>query len=71
MRRSMLLFLTLLLLTATTAVAVKTDPLQFEVGDPVPEFTLASTQGLFDYVDDIYGSHHLILTFMPAAFTPV
>lgn len=37
-----------------------------------PGFSLPSQQGhLVVYDDDYYGKHHLILTFFPAAFTPV
>jgi hypothetical protein len=42
------------------------------VGRAVPFFSLASDQDrLASYRDDYYGRHHLILTFFPAAFTPV
>jgi len=42
------------------------------VGDEAPGFTLPSSQDkLVDYYKDYYGKHHLILTFFPAAFTPV
>ena len=43
-----------------------------KVGDEAPSFTLPSTQDrLVDYYKDYYGKYHLILTFFPAAFTPV
>lgn len=42
------------------------------IGDSAPIFTLASNQdSLFSYDKDVYGKHHLVLTFFPAAFTPV
>ena len=45
---------------------------QLKVGDDAPSFTLPSSQGkLVDYYKDYYGKHHLIMTFFPAAFTPV
>ena len=45
---------------------------QLKVGDEAPSFTLPSSQDkLVDYYRDYYGKHHLILTFFPAAFTPV
>ncbi len=45
---------------------------QLKVGDEAPSFTLPSSEGkLVDYYRDYYGKHHLILTFFPAAFTPV
>jgi hypothetical protein len=45
---------------------------QLKVGDEAPSFTLPSSQDkLVDYYKDYYGMHHLIITFFPAAFTPV
>ena len=45
---------------------------ELKVGDEAPSFTLPSSQDrLVDYYKDYYGKHHLILTFFPAAFTPV
>jgi len=45
---------------------------QLKVGDEAPSFTLPTSQGkLADYYKDYYGKHHLIMTFFPAAFTPV
>ena len=42
------------------------------VGREVLNFTLPSTQDrLVNYADEYYGKHHLIVTFFPAAFTPV
>jgi hypothetical protein len=42
------------------------------VGDRAPIFSLATSQGtLADYDRDYYGKHHLVMTFFPAAFTPV
>jgi hypothetical protein len=43
-----------------------------KVGDEAPSFQLPSSQDrLVDYYKDYYGKHHLIITFFPAAFTPV
>jgi len=43
-----------------------------KVGDEAFSFTLPSSQGkLVDYYKDYYGKFHLVLTFFPAAFTPV
>jgi len=43
-----------------------------QVGERAPIFQLATSQGtLADYDRDYYGRHHLVLTFFPAAFTPV
>ncbi len=45
---------------------------RLKVGDEAPSFTLPSSQDkLIDYYADYYGRHHLIITFFPAAFTPV
>ncbi|MGA2956092.1 MAG: hypothetical protein ABSF48_10260 [Thermodesulfobacteriota bacterium] len=45
---------------------------QVKVGNEAPSFTLPSSQDkLVDYYKDYYGKHHLIITFFPAAFTPV
>ncbi len=42
------------------------------IGRMMPDFSLPSQQDkLVVYEDDYYGKHHLILTFFPAAFTPV
>lgn len=42
------------------------------MGQDMPDFSLPSNQGrLVNYEKDYYGKHHLILTFFPAAFTPV
>jgi len=45
---------------------------ELKVGDEAPGFTLPSSQDrLVDYYKDFYGKHHLVITFFPAAFTPV
>jgi hypothetical protein len=45
---------------------------ELKIGDEAPSFTLPSNQDrLVDYYKDYYGKHHLIITFFPAAFTPV
>jgi len=42
------------------------------VGREILNFTLPSTQDrLINYADEYYGKHHLIMTFFPAAFTPI
>ena len=42
------------------------------IGTETPNFTLPSTQDrVINYADEYYGKHHLIITFFPAAFTPV
>jgi hypothetical protein len=42
------------------------------VGQEASFFTLPSTQDrTASYLNDYYGKYHLIMTFFPAAFTPV
>jgi len=42
------------------------------IGRETLNFTLPSTQErLINYADEYYGRYHLIITFFPAAFTPV
>lgn len=42
------------------------------IGRETLNFTLPSTQDrLINYAEEYYGKHHLIITFFPAAFTPV
>jgi len=41
-------------------------------GQEILNFTLPSTHDrLITYADEYYGKHHLIVTFFPAAFTPI
>jgi hypothetical protein len=61
--------LLLLLLPLSNAGAAKKVEL---VGRETLNFTLPSAQGgLINYADEYYGKYHLIITFFPAAFTPV
>ena len=42
------------------------------IGQEVPYFTLPSTHDrVINYVSEYYGKYHLVMTFFPAAFTPV
>lgn len=42
------------------------------VGQETTYFSLPSTHDrLISYLNEYYGKHHLIMTFFPAAFTPV
>lgn len=42
------------------------------IGRETLNFTLPSTQDrLITYAEEYYGKHHLIITFFPAAFTPI
>ena len=62
----------LIVLSAFLALGMGNGWAQLKVGDEAPSFTLPSSQGkLVDYYRDYYGKHHLIMTFFPAAFTPV
>jgi hypothetical protein len=65
--------LLLLLLTPTLALAAQENPgMSKRLGDRAPIFSVPTSQGtLADYDRDYYGKHHLVLTFVPAAFTPV
>ena len=59
----------LLVLPLPTAGAEKKVNL---VGREVLNFTLPSTHDrTINYADEYYGKHHLIITFFPAAYTPV
>ena len=43
-----------------------------KVGSEAPWFILPSSQDrLVHYGQDYFGKHHLVITFFPAAFTPV
>ncbi len=68
-RLSAILFFSVVL--ACTSVS---SLLAFEskVGNRTPIFSVATSQGtLANYDRDYYGKHHLVLTFFPAAYTPV
>jgi len=42
------------------------------IGQETLFFELSSTQDrLISYLSEYYGKHHLIITFFPAAFTPI
>jgi len=65
----LLVALACLFLPLTDAGAEKKAEL---VGRETLNFTLPSTQDrLINYADEYYGKRHLIITFFPAAFTPV
>ena len=65
--------LLLALLAPTSAWTARERPdMSKQVGDRAPIFQVATSLGtLADYDRDYYGRHHLVLTFFPAAFTPV
>jgi hypothetical protein len=64
------LFLFVLLLFPISNVEAEK---KFElIGRETLNFTLPSTHGrTINYADEYYGKHHLIITFFPAAYTPV
>jgi hypothetical protein len=63
------LFLLVLFLLPLANVQAKEKVL---VGEETLYFSLPSTHDrLISYVNEYYGKHHLIITFFPAAFTPV
>lgn len=64
-------FLVLLAASGVMAANVNADMAK-NVGEKTPLFSAATSQdSLVDYNRDFYGRHHLVLTFFPAAFTPV
>jgi len=64
-----LLLIFLILLPLSSVDAKKKVEL---VGTETLNFTLPSTQDrLINYCEEYYGKHYLIITFFPAAFTPV
>jgi hypothetical protein len=64
-----LLFTFLILFPLSNVEAAKRVEL---IGRETLNFTLPSTQDrLINYADEYYGKYHLIITFFPAAFTPV
>ena len=64
-----LTLLVLLFLSFSNAWAEKKVDL---VGRETLNFTLPSTHDrIINYADEYYGKHHLIITFFPAAYTPV
>ncbi len=72
MHKRNLLALAIVSLPVFLVLAVGSVWAQVKVGDEAPSFVLPSTQDrLVDYYKDYYGKHHLIMTFFPAAFTPV
>ncbi len=72
MRKETVFALALLSIPVLIAAAAGNGWADLKVGSEAPSFTLPSSQDrLVDYYQDYYGKHHLIITFFPAAFTPV
>jgi len=64
------LFLILLLLVPISGFAAKKE--KSLVGEETLYFSLPSSQDrLISYLNEYYGKYNLIMTFFPAAFTPV
>jgi hypothetical protein len=64
-----LLFIFLVFLPLLNAEAAKKVEL---VGQETLNFTLPSSQDrLINYAEEYYGKYYLIITFFPAAFTPI
>lgn len=72
MHKRNLLALAIVSIPVFLVLAVGSAWAQVKVGDEVPSFILPSSQDrLVDHYKDYYGKHHLVMTFFPAAFTPV
>ena|GEM_PF-967221 len=67
-----LLFLGFLIFCASADTMAATKEASSLIGKETWNFNLTSTQDrLMNYGDDYYGKSYLIMTFFPAAFTPV
>jgi hypothetical protein len=72
MRKKIVFAMAMLGIPLLVVSAVGNGWADLKVGDEAPSFTLPSSQDrLVDYYQEYYGKHHLIITFFPAAFTPV
>jgi hypothetical protein len=72
MHKKTVLTLAMLSIPFFLFLAVGNARAELKIGDEAPGFTLPSSQDrLVDYYKDFYGKHHLVITFFPAAFTPV
>ncbi|HVP79542.1 MAG TPA: hypothetical protein VMV04_16775 [Thermodesulfobacteriota bacterium] len=64
------LFLLILFFLPVSGLAAKKE--KSLVGEETLYFSLPSTQDrLITYLDEYYGKYHLVITFFPAAFTPI
>ncbi len=71
-KKNVLIAVLLGLLTLSCVPVNQLSSLEKKVGDRVSIFSAATSQDtLLSYDRDYYGQHHLILTFFPAAYTPV
>lgn len=70
--KSLLVAGLLILLAQPLRAAQERPDMAKRIGDRAPIFQVATSQNtLADYDRDYYGKHHLVMTFVPAAFTPV
>jgi hypothetical protein len=72
--RSVSVYAALCLLLATGISLADSGPTYapLKVGSEAPWFVLPSSdERLVDYGQNYFGKHHLVITFFPAAFTPV
>ena len=72
MRKKIVFAMAMLGIPLLVVSAVGNGWADLKVGDEAPSFTLPSSQDrLVDYYQEYYGKHHLIITFFPAAYTPI
>ena len=72
MAKKKFFFMALIALPVFLAFGMGNGWAQLKVKNEAPSFSLPSSQKkLVDYYKDYYGKHHLVMTFFPAAFTPV
>jgi hypothetical protein len=63
-------FLFVLLVTSFSATGARAQ--ENIIGQEMSYFTLPSTEDrAINYLDEYYGKYYLVMTFFPAAFTPV
>jgi hypothetical protein len=71
-KKALFMMIALLFMAGSVWADVSTPFSPGKVGDETFTFVLPSSQGkLVDYYKDYYGKFHLVMTFFPAAFTPV
>ena len=71
-KKTLFMMIALLLMAGNVWADTPTPFSPGKVGDEAFTFVLPSSQGkLVDYYKDYYGKFHLVMTFFPAAFTPV
>jgi hypothetical protein len=69
---SKFLCLVLLILVLIPFSNVRANTAEELIGQEITYFTLPSTEDrAIKYVEDYYGKYYLIMTFFPAAFTPI